>query len=171
MRAVILLLVGLALGVLGYGWWHSATHATFNVTLRDVAAKDKFGPVTGARLAFLDETGKVLATAKTDETYGVVWASHPVMGYCGPNLPQAAYATCFRAHAEWLLTWVPLATRVNIVIGDCRIERAPIRFEAYRDSMWTWWIPLPHVGGTPYTHFNAFLQINSETCAVIPLRG
>ena len=171
MRAVILLLAGLALGVLGYGWWHAATHATLNVTLSDAAAKDKFGPVKGARLACLDDAGGVLATARTDDTYGVVWASHPVMGYCGPNLAQAAYATCFRAQSDWLPTWVPQATRVNIVIGDCRIERAPIRFDAYRDSAWTWWIPLPHVGGTPYTNYSAFLQINSATCAVAPLRG
>ena len=171
MRAVVLLLAGVALGVLGYGWWHAATHATFNITLRDVAAKDGFGPVKGARLAFLDEAGKVLATARTDDTYGVVWASHPVMGYCGPNLAQEAYSVCFRAHSEWLPTWVPLATRVSIVIGDCRIERAPIRFSASRDSAWTWWIPLPHVGGTPYTNFDAFMQIDSRTCSVVPLRG
>ena len=165
-----MLIVGIALGVLGYGWWHTATHATFNVTLRDTAAPDS-GPVKGARIAFLDEAGAVLATGKTDEIYGVVWVAHPAFGYCGPNLAQAAYTVCFRAHADWLLTWVPRAERVNIVIGDCRIERAPIQFEASRDSMWTWWIPLRHMGGTPYTNFNAFLQINSRTCTVVPPRG
>ena len=169
--AIVLIVAGLATGVLGYGWWHSATHATFHVTLRDAAAKEKFGFVKGAQLAFLDEAGKVLAAGKTDGKYGVVWVTHPTAGYCGPDLAQPAYRDCFRAHAEWLLTWVPRARSISIVAGSCRIERAPIYFSASRDSMWTWWIPLPHVGGTPYTNFNAYLQINSATCTVVPLRG
>jgi hypothetical protein len=171
MRIFFVLLAGLAAGVLGYGWWHSTTHATFNVTLRDAAAKDAYGSVKGAELAFLDEAGKALATGKTDGKYGVVWVAHPTAGYCGPDLAQKAYTECFRAHADWLLTWVPRARQFSIVSGACRIERAPIYFSESRDSLWTWWIPLPHVGGTPYTHFNAYLQIDSRTCAVIPHRG
>ena len=171
MRTAIVIIIGLAAGILGYGWWHSATHATFNVTLRDAAAKETYGSVKGAELAFLDESGRVLARGKTDGKYGVVWVAHPSAGYCGPDLAQKAYTDCFHAHADWLLTWVPRARSISIVTGPCRIERAPVYFSESRDSMWTWWIPLPHVGGTPYTNFNAFIQIDSRTCAVIPHRG
>ena len=171
MRTAIVIIIGLAAGILGYGWWHSSTHATFNVSLRDVAAKDAYRTVKGAELAFLDDGGKVIATGKTDGKYGVVWVAHPTAGYCGPDLAQKAYTECFRAHAEWLLTWVPRARKFSIVTGGCRIEHAPVYFSESRDSMWTWWIPLPHVGGTPYTHFNAFIQIDSRTCSVVPHRG
>ena len=34
---VIFPVLGLVAGVLGYGWWHAAHHATFHLTLRDVA--------------------------------------------------------------------------------------------------------------------------------------
>jgi hypothetical protein len=171
MRLVIALVAGIAAGVLGYGWWHAATHATFYLALTDAATREKFGQVKDAQLLFLDESGKVLARGKTDGKHGVVWVSHPKAGYCGPDLPQADYAPCFRAHSEWLPSWVPQARAISIVTPRYRIERAPIRFSASRDSAWTWWIPLPHVGGTPYTNFNAFLQIDGGTCAVIPLRG
>jgi hypothetical protein len=168
--AIMVVFAGLAAGVLGYGWWHSGNHATIHVTLRD-AAKKQFEYVKGAQLEFLDEAGRVLARGKSDDQYGVVWVSHPTAGYCGPDLAQPAYAQCFRVHSEWLLTWVPQVRRITIATGRCRIEHAPIHFSASRDSAWTWWIPLPHVGGTPYTNFNAFVQVDVENCAVVPLRG
>lgn len=170
---VVLLLVftGIAAGVLGYGWWHAATHATFYMDLRDVATPSRFENVKGAQLQFLDDTGKVLARGKTDNKVGVVWVEHPTAGYCGPTLSQAAYKTCFDAHSAWLLTWVPRAHRISIAAGACRIERAPVYFSASRDGVWLWWVPLPHIGGMPYTNFNASLQIDGRACSVIPHRG
>ena len=171
MRVAVLLLLGLVAGVLGYGWWHAAHHATFHLTLRDVAEPRKFEQLKGAQLEFLDEAGRVLARGKTDEKFGVAWVSHPTAGYCGPDLAQPAYAACFRAQSTWLLTWVRQVRQINVATPRCRIERAPVYFTGNRDSLWTWWIPLPHVGGAPYTNFSAFVQVNSETCSVIPHRG
>jgi len=170
MKPFIVLFIGLFTGLAGYGWWHASTHATFSLTLRDAAAKG-FVQLKGAQLAFHDESGRVLARGKTDEQYGVAWVSHPAAGFCGPDLAPAAYRPCFRAHAEWLPGWVPRVQSVSIVTPRCRIERAPLHFSASRESAWTWWIPLPHVGGRPYTNFHAFLQVDGENCAVIPLRG
>lgn len=169
--AIAIVLAGLAAGVLGYGWWHTARHATFHLTLRDAAEPRKFEQLKGAQLAFLDESGRVLARGKTDEKHGVAWVAHPAAGYCGPGLAQAAYAACFRAQATWLPTWVREARYLSVATPRCRIERAPLYLMENRDSAWTWWIPLPHVGGTPYTNFSAFVQVNSETCAVVPHRG
>src|SRR5688572_27780852 len=174
MRALVAIIgtcVGLAVGVLGYGWWHSSRHATVSVTLRDAAEPRRFEQLKGAQLAFLDGDGRVLARGKTDEKFGTVWISHPSVGYCGPELAQTAYAECFRAHTTWLLTWIRAARYISVATPRCRIEGVPIYFAENRDSMWTWWIPLPHVGGTPYTHFDAFVQVNNKTCSVVPFRG
>ena len=174
MRPIVTLaivFIGLAAGVVGYGAWHSAGHATLYVAVQDTAVPKKFEHLKGAQLAFLDEAGRVLARGKTDEKFGVAWTWHPSAGYCGPDLPQPKYSECFRTHTTWLPTWVRQARYLSITTTRCRIERAPIYFSESRDSMWTWWIPLPHVGGTPYTNFNAYVQVNSETCAAVPHRG
>ena len=168
---IAMAIAGLAAAVLGYGCWHAATHATFYMDLRDIATPSRFENVKGAQLQFLDEGGKVLARGKTDEKVGVVWVEHPVAGDCGPDLAQGAYAACFKTHSEWLPTWVPYAKRITIAAGACRIERAPVYFSASRDSAWLWWVPLPHIGGTPYTNFNASVQIDGVRCAVVPYRG
>ena len=111
---LFLLFAGLIAGVLGYGSWHVATHGTFYMDLRDVATSSRFENVIGAQLEFLDDAGKLLARGRSDDKVGVIWVEHPVAGYCGPNLAQAAYATCFKAHSEWLPTWVPNAKRISI---------------------------------------------------------
>src|SRR5262245_3698188 len=106
MKPFIAIVVGLAAGILGYGWWHATTHASINLTLLDAAGKG-YEHLKGAQLAFLDESGKVLARGKTDEKFGVAWVYHPTVGYCGPELSLEAYTPCFRAHSEWLPAWVP----------------------------------------------------------------
>jgi hypothetical protein len=167
----IIFLAGIAAGVLGFGWWHASTHATFYLDLRDIATPSRFENLKGAQLEFLDDAGRVLARGKTDDKVGVVWVEHPTAGYCSPDLAQAAYTKCFDAHSEWLFTWVPRARRINIAAGACRIERAPVTFSASQDGVWLWWVPLPHIGGIPYTNFNASLQIDGRNCAVVPHRG
>lgn len=168
---IIVVAAGIAAGVLGFGWWHASTHATFYMDLRDVATPSRFENVKGAQLEFLDEAGRVIARGKTDDKVGVVWVEHPTAGYCGPNPAQAEYTKCFDAHSEWLLTWVPRAKRVSIAAGTCRIERAPVYFSATQDNVWLWWVPLPHLGGIPYTNFSAGLRIDGKHCAVVPYRG
>lgn len=169
MRAVIVI-VGLIAGVLGYGWWHSGSHATFHMVIAEKAA-DRHRQVLNAQVVFLDDRSNVLARGKTDGKFGVVWVTHPTAGYCGPDLAQPAYQACFDAHAPWLTTWVPRVRRVSLVVGNCRIELIPLQFSGYRDSMWTWWIPLPHVGGTPYTHYSAQLEVDTRVCAVTGFRS
>ena len=168
---VLIIILGLAAGVLGYGWWHAANHATFHMFLAEKTAGGRYGQVLNAQVVFLDERSNVLARGQTDGKFGVVWVSHPAAGYCGPDLAQPAYKACFDAHATWLPTWVPRVRRVSLVVGRCRIELIPLQFSANKDSMWTWWIPLPHVGGTPYTIYSAHLEVDTKVCAVTSYRG
>lgn len=163
---------GLAAAVLGYGWWHAETHATFHMSVAEKgAAGGRYGQVLNAQVVFLDERNNVLARGQTDGKFGAVWVRHPTAGYCGPDLAQPAYKACFDAQAAWLHTWVPRVRRVSLVVGNCRLELIPLQFSTYTDSVWTWWIPLPHVGGNPYTNYSAHLEVDSRVCAVTRFRG
>jgi hypothetical protein len=171
MRGIIALFIGIAAGVLGYGWWHVTTHATFHVYLADKSAAGRYGQLHDAQLAFLDASGATLARGKTEGKYGTVLVAHPSAGYCGPDLPREAYGACFKAQSEWLVGWVPRLAQVELTVERCRLERVPIKVRAHPDNVLLWWVPLPHVGGKPYTHYSISLDIDSKACAVTGNRG
>ena len=171
MRSFLTLALAIAAGVLGYGYWHAETHATFHMLLNEKTASGRFGQVLNAQLALLDVNGNVLAQGKTDEKFGVVLVAHPAAGYCGPDLSREAYHECFEAQSTWLTTWAANLRYVDLAIGQCRLQRVPVQVSTFKDNVFLWWIPLPHVGGRPYTHYSTELEIDSKTCAVTGYRG
>ena len=171
MRTLIVLLVIAAATSAGYGYWHRSTFSTFHLSLRDVSERSRGGAVLGAQLTFLDADSRLLARGKTDGKWGVVLVRHPSAGYCDSDLAPNEYRACFWTQTEWLTTWLGRLRYVSIVIGQCRIERAPIDVKVSRDSLLTWWIPLPHVGGVPFTRYSALLELDSRLCAVTGGRG
>jgi hypothetical protein len=56
------------------------------------------------------------------------------------------------------------AKRISIAARACRIERAPVNFSISRDSPSWWKVPLPRVGGMPYTTFDASMRIDGLDC-------
>jgi hypothetical protein len=97
--------------------------------------------------------------------------SHPSAGYCSADLAPDDYRACFWKQSEWLTTWLNDLRYISLAIGTCRIERVPLDLKVSRDSLLTWWIPLPHVGGVPFTTYSAQLEVDSRVCAVTGRRG
>jgi hypothetical protein len=159
------------LGVTGYGYWHSASHATLTVVLTDSSRKERDGRVLGAQIVFLDASSRPIARGKTDDRVGIVLLRHPDLGYCGPDLTLEAYRACAIAQSGWLAGWVDQLRFVSVVLGDCRIERVPVEVTARRDNLALWWVPLPRIGGRPYTHYRAHLEVDSKVCAFTGRRG
>jgi hypothetical protein len=75
------------------------------------------------------------------------------------------------AQSGWLAEWVDKLRFISVVLGDCRIERVPVQITARRDNLAIWWIPLPQIGGSPYTHYRAQLEVDAKVCAVTGHRG
>jgi hypothetical protein len=159
----LIVLAGL---VLSYGYWHQQTHATLHLSIDDISTPGQYGSVKGASVLLMDEAGRVLAEGATDNAYGTFYVKHPQAGYCGPDLNREAYQRCFTVHTAWLTTWVEDVRYASVAAGGCRIERAPLTLNRYFDSILTWWIPLPHVGGNPYTSYSATLLLDVGRCAV-----
>jgi len=155
---------GITVTVLGFGYWHATTHATLDVHLAQKMPMTSLNPPRSGHVEFLDETGTLLARATTDARHGVVWIAHPVRGACGPDLAQHAYRDCFKAHSEWIPSWVQRIRYANVTSGRCSTNHLPVKLAEYRDNLLLWWLPLPHVGGLPYTRYSATLTVNTRNC-------
>jgi hypothetical protein len=153
-----------------YGYWRVNAQGSMDIYLRDTASTEAHGRVLNARLALFDAAGKLLASGKTDDRFGIVLIAHPQAGYCGPELRQHEHAQCHKVMSAWIMEWARLVRHADLEFGNCRLQRIPLEFTAYRSGMLTWWVPLPHVGGDPYTLFSAALTVNGSTCA-LPGRG
>jgi hypothetical protein len=168
---VLVIIIGLAAGVLGYGYWHSASHATLSIFLTDTSRKERDGRVLNAEIVLLDASSRPIARGKTDDKLGIVLLRHPVSGYCGADFTLEAYRACVIAQSGWLAGWVDQLRFVSVVLGNCRIERVPVEVTVRRDNLATWWIPLPQFGGRPYTHYRVQLKVDAKVCVVTGHRG
>jgi hypothetical protein len=168
---ILVLVVGLVAGVYGYGYWHSASHATLTVLLSDSSRKERDGRVLNAELVFLDASSKPIARGRTDHKLGLVLLRHPASNYCSPDIAPEAFRACVLAQSEWIMGWVNDLRFVSVVLGNCRIERIPIEVTANRDNLWTWWIALARSSGIPYTHFGARIDVDSKVCTVTSRRA
>jgi hypothetical protein len=152
--------------ITGYGFWRVNTRGSIDIHLRDIESQEQLGRVLNARLELLDASGKTLAVGKTDGKFGVALIMHPQAGYCGTDLQQSDYLKCFEALSAWMMDWARLVRYINIAFDNCRFQRIPLQFSVFQSGMLTWWVPLPHVGGDPYTTFNASLTVNGRTCTL-----
>lgn len=146
-----------------------------NVALYDVSLKtdrQAYGRVLSADLTFFNAAGAILAQGEIREPYGVVSISHPEVGDCSRYERQAAtdsgarqeWQRCFEALSRWQMQWVREVRYATVSFGKCRIEKLPVLLTEYQDAWWMWWVPFPHVGGTPYTSFELSLRVDGLNC-------
>jgi hypothetical protein len=176
LKRKLLGLLALSAGaVLGWGYWHVSTHGTLYASVNDVALKNDrqvYGRVLNANLTFLDAAGNVLAQARAAEPLGVVTVLHPEAGDCSRYERQAsfdsaareAWQRCFKTVSHWLMKWVRNVRYTTVILKDCRIDELPASLREYRDDWWLWWVPLPHLGGAPYTNFELTVTLDSAHC-------
>ena len=176
-------LLGLAMGVLivavpAWGYWQVSSRAALRVSLYDVALKSErqaYGSVLAADVTFNAPRGQTLANGRADKPWGVVSMVHPEVGDCRQEERRggSAWQQCFDAQSRWLLTWVPRARTARVRLDTCTIETVPVVIEESRDAWWLWWVPLPHIDNSTYTHFNLTMWIDSAHCrpAADPLRA
>lgn len=153
---VALILIFLS-GILCYGYWASKTYGYFYLTLSTPTQK-----ILKAQVQFLDEQHSVLAEGHSDETYGIVTAKHPEVGYCD-ELESQAWKICSDKQAKWAIQWVPKVKYLNISGPHCELRLLPVQIRTYADDWWLWWVPLPHVGGRPLTSFHFDISITDKS--------
>ena len=65
--------------VLAYGYWHSITHGSANITLK-LGSEDQ--SLSKAEVIFMDSKGAVLASGIVDDRFDFVNLIHPEVGNC-----------------------------------------------------------------------------------------
>jgi hypothetical protein len=171
-KTIGLLFLLFAIVVLGWGYWHMITHATLNLSLQDVSLKtdrQAYGGVVNADIVFMDATGVVLAEGRIREPYGVLsFSDHDCSRYEQEASSNAdarkSWQPCFEALSRWLTTWVRRVRYAAVTMNECRIEKLHALPMEYGDSWWIWWVPLPHIGGKPYTYFSLTLGVDGLHC-------
>jgi hypothetical protein len=170
--AVVLLLV--IPGLLVYGYWHARTHATLYVSVTDSSVTGRYQPVMNGVVSFLNASGVVIAKARTESPHGVVYLAEPKEYSCRELEQKALFDLdarkrwngCFRRQARWLATNLPDMTSVVVEVGSCRLT-LPTNF-ARSSDWWLWWVPHPHLGGTPYTHYSIGIRLDPVACTSQP---
>jgi len=172
---IVLLILLFASIVLGYGYWHARTHGTLNISMYDYSDEQTYVLLKDARVVLANEGGEVLATGKSDSRFGTVNLSHPETGSCYEAEHQAtrsregmnAWQICFREHTTWIMQWVRQVRFVDVSVRDCMFEKIPVLVKENYADWWMWWVPLPHVGGKPYTYFSLTIRVDPVACRVL----
>jgi len=174
-RRIVLSVLVVVSAILGYGYWHAKTHGALNVSMYDLSAKQTFALLKDASVVMMDESGAVLATGTSDSRFGTVYLSHPEAGSCYEAERQAFHSsegmdtwqTCFRQQATWVMQWVRQVRYVDVHWQDCSLAHVPVSVEEYSADWWMWWVPLPHIGGKPYTYFGLTIRLDPIACRVL----
>jgi hypothetical protein len=45
-------------------------------------------------------------------------------------------------------------------MGACTVSHLPITVSEHPDTWWLWWVPLPHIGGRPFSTFSVDIEID-----------
>ena len=166
----LLIVSGTMAGALAWGYWHAATHASLAIRVDDHGLRTSsqlYGPPHDVTLTFFDARNEALASARSIEPQGYILAMHPDpgIGDCS-KYSQDAYSTCYQAHSRWAAEWAARVRTANVAIGACSLRQVPVAVHASNADWWLWWVPLPHVGGTPRRYVELVLQVDSQSCKI-----
>ena len=170
---ILLVLPIIAALVLGYGYYHAASHGWLYVSLMDTSAKPYASNIRNAELRLLDGEGKLFASAKSDDKFGVVRLIHPEVGDCSAAENNASsspaareqWQNCFQTLSQWLIGWAEKIQSADVKFAGCDMRAVPATLRKSHGDWWLWWVPLPHVGGKPLTYFSLSINIDGANCA------
>ena len=166
---LIILIPGI---VLGFGYWHSITHGSTHIELFFKSSdSDKRGLLPEAEVFFIGSDNHILAKGISDENYGYIHLIHPEEGDChkfgkmvSNSQSRNLWQQCFEKQSTWIMKWVKDIHFVKIKHNLCTTGKIPIDISEYNSEWLLWWVPLPHVGGKPYSYFSSKIVVEEKSC-------
>jgi hypothetical protein len=169
----MLITVGIIGCILGYGYWHSITHASFHIQLNFKGVTNgKPKTIPKAEIIFLDAEGRVLATGMSDEQYNYVHLIHPEVGDCHEIEKSAPFSEkageswqeCFEHLSTWVPKWARKVRQVDLKTQSCLWRNIPVTVSENNSDWFLWWVPHPHIGGKPYTYYSLSITVEEDNC-------
>jgi hypothetical protein len=159
--------------ILGYGYWHSSTHASFHIQLDfkdDTMGKLKIIPK--AEVFFLDSEGRMLAKGISDEQYNYVHLIHPEVGDCHEIEKLASFSKggkeswqeCFEHLSTWIPRWASKVRQIDLKAQGCIMKNIPVTVSKHNSDWLLWWVPHPHIGGKPYSYYSSSITVEEKKC-------
>lgn len=172
MKQILIVIVAISVIVLAYGYWHSLTHGSAYIDLTfetsDGAKKDV---LSKAKILFMDSDGNMLAKGIRDQEHNYIHLIHPKIGACHEVAKVATskksrelWQECFEKQSIWIPTWINNIRQARVIHNDCSSKIIPVVVSGHNTEWLLWWIPLPHVGGKPYSYFRSSIVVKENDC-------
>lgn len=168
-----LVLLALLAGAMAWGYWHVSTHAFVDIQVHDhgLATESRaYDSPRDATLEFFDAEQAPLAVARTAPPYNYLSALHPTLGDCSSQQGAGgdAYSSCYSSYSRWASAWATRARTARFRTGECVLKDVPVTMQRSKTGWQSWWIPLPHVGGTPFEYIQLQVDVDSRSCSIVP---
>jgi len=175
---ILVLMTLLFILILGYGYWHVSTFGWLYISLYDISDTNrKYQLIRDAKIVILDSNGNMLAEGKSDSRHGVVYLSHPEVGYCVEEESLASFSKdnrqnwydCHEKQSKWIVKWVRNIKYMDLEFDQCFLKKIPVSVSESKGDWWLWWIPHPHIGGKPFSYFSINIQVDGAKCNALDL--
>jgi hypothetical protein len=170
---IVLIIAAIIACVLGYGYWHSSTHASFHIQLQfEDDNREKLEIIPMAEILFLDSEGRMLAKGISDSQYNYVHLIHPEVGDCheieksalSSKEARESWQVCFEHLSTWIPKWASEVRQVHLKDKNCALKSIPVTVSESNSDWFLWWVPHPHIGGKPYSYYSLSITVEEENC-------
>ena len=174
-KKTLVLTALIIISIMGYGYWHVSAYGWLNLSLRDISGQERqYRLIKNAKIMFLGSEGNILAEGKSDNRIGVVYLSHPEVGFCVEEESRAPFSKddrqnwydCYEKQAKWVVQWIRDVKYIDLEFDTCQLKKIPVTVTESKNDWWLWWVPHPHIGGKPSTYFSINIQVDRENCKV-----
>ncbi len=155
------------IGVPSVGYLYTECYGYLYVSIWNKGESTQFAVNPDVKIEFADKNKNLLAIGESNETYATIEIKKTDGSYCRPELGSTQWQRCHRANAIWLKSWIDQLRTVTVKVNDCEQQVLPANIHKRRFNMLTWWMPHPHIGGSPYTYYNLRLAIDTKACMVV----
>lgn len=159
----------------GWGYWQARSNGWLDIGVHDLAKRTDrvlYGDVPRADIAIRDAARAIIGEGFIEPPGGYIRWKFPGHEACratetampATEADRARWRECVPVFLAWHKRVGDAARFIDARWEGCEAKNIPLVLKANAGDWMTWWIPLPHAGGTPLTTFSGRLLLDSRDC-------